>query len=681
MNRLWIAPFLASVLPLSLASPVNYDISPTGSACLAVFITLFVVLSLLFTFKHIYRTNRRIRFSKACSKTYASRCYAGTADWSSTSLLKAKTSDTPISAWKDDTRRGFLVGLFGSPSWEARVVSSKKTDTSSFRLHQEPRRQWPSVNEKCSIIDVSEPNSLNTVVNSRALYRLGNKSSSPNSRSINFPSFPPLAKISCPISQLSRRLSVPSVSVQQESKTTSKRINRHSSFRSWKSWGSDGCSKADGSLRLVKPSRCAELPLPFSPRLFQRMSGDDNSPSPNLTDELPLAPALATLDPSLRFLPGANSAVHISHPYALGSPKRRSVTTPVVTSGHDFASSGANLECAPPSSQIENASKSQSLPVSSKARTSWLARQPFDSIATVITTVPTNTRDVSPSSTPPLSSFPLPPASAVIGESQTGRRKVLTQPLPLQPIHQSSTRSRRSLALGPSPLRNMSLPANEFGELSMSDLKAIQTFLDKENESVAVTIVSPATTQSHNPYGIGLGHPERPPFNNHRSSVSTWRSSKGNEDPNLLLGIIRELVEETSEWDPSLFMSKNFKTMLQNAEVEPRTGDDAGCPLGSFAATPIQCDYDKPHVERPPSSPKQTMTSRLGGGILQNGNSEANRSLSNRSTQSARPATLRTPSTQSRRTSTKSNGSTRLISFWDDGSTTEDKRFVGAGLT
>ncbi|KAJ7771402.1 hypothetical protein DFH07DRAFT_711054, partial [Mycena maculata] len=36
----------------------------------------------------------------------------------------------------------------------------------------------------------------------------------------------------------------------------------------------------------------------------------------------------------------------------------------------------------------------------------------------------------------------------------------------------------------------------------------------------------------------------------------------------VLLGIIRELVEETSEWDPSnVFMSQNFKTLLQESGI------------------------------------------------------------------------------------------------------------------
>jgi hypothetical protein len=40
-----------------------------------------------------------------------------------------------------------------------------------------------------------------------------------------------------------------------------------------------------------------------------------------------------------------------------------------------------------------------------------------------------------------------------------------------------------------------------------------------------------------------------------------------NDDHNALFSIIRELVEETSEWDPSLFVDENFKSMIQNSRI------------------------------------------------------------------------------------------------------------------
>jgi hypothetical protein len=62
------------------------------------------------------------------------------------------------------------------------------------------------------------------------------------------------------------------------------------------------------------------------------------------------------------------------------------------------------------------------------------------------------------------------------------------------------------------------------------------------------------------------------------SSVSSRRSSKVDEDdPCVLLGIIRELVEETSEWDPSsVFMSQNFKSLLQESGISATRSSSEG---------------------------------------------------------------------------------------------------------
>ncbi|KAF9025592.1 hypothetical protein BDZ89DRAFT_1040507 [Hymenopellis radicata] len=51
-----------------------------------------------------------------------------------------------------------------------------------------------------------------------------------------------------------------------------------------------------------------------------------------------------------------------------------------------------------------------------------------------------------------------------------------------------------------------------------------------------------------------------------RSSTSSHRLTRLNDDgTNVLLGIIRELVEETSQWDADLYMDSNFKHLLENA--------------------------------------------------------------------------------------------------------------------
>lgn len=58
-------------------------------------------------------------------------------------------------------------------------------------------------------------------------------------------------------------------------------------------------------------------------------------------------------------------------------------------------------------------------------------------------------------------------------------------------------------------------------------------------------------------------------------------SAADDNDPDILLGIIRELVEETREWDGSLFMDKNFKSMMQNSQLSSSDGANACKSLAS----------------------------------------------------------------------------------------------------
>ncbi|KAJ7498891.1 hypothetical protein FB451DRAFT_1161533 [Mycena latifolia] len=171
---------------------------------------------------------------------------------------------------------------------------------------------------------------------------------------------------------------------------------------------------------------------------------------------------------------------------------------------------------------------------------------------------------------PTLASFPSPPAATSI----------------LKP--KLKVRTRRSPAIGPigpSPLRTMILPESLDGELSSYGHARAN---DKENPDVKDRPVS-----IHSPYaslggrsrvgelGSGSGTyagAAKGSSNNtvlkakrRHSSVSSRRASKVEEDdPGVLLRIIRELVEETNEWDPSrVFMSQNFKTMLQESGIKP----------------------------------------------------------------------------------------------------------------
>lgn len=62
---------------------------------------------------------------------------------------------------------------------------------------------------------------------------------------------------------------------------------------------------------------------------------------------------------------------------------------------------------------------------------------------------------------------------------------------------------------------------------------------------------------------------KEPERNNRRYTSAEVSQEAEVEDSELLLGIIRELIEETNEWDASLFMDQDFKAMIQSSGVSP----------------------------------------------------------------------------------------------------------------
>jgi hypothetical protein len=83
--------------------------------------------------------------------------------------------------------------------------------------------------------------------------------------------------------------------------------------------------------------------------------------------------------------------------------------------------------------------------------------------------------------------------------------------------------------------------------------------------------------------------------NRKQSTVSLPHDSEvDDDDPSLLLEIIRELVEETSEWDPStVFMNESFKTLLQESGITPTKSARDG-----FAEAQVANAEKKPDDDR-----------------------------------------------------------------------------------
>jgi hypothetical protein len=109
-------------------------------------------------------------------------------------------------------------------------------------------------------------------------------------------------------------------------------------------------------------------------------------------------------------------------------------------------------------------------------------------------------------------------------------------------------RKRVSPKLGPSPLRTMIHPS-ECGTNSYDILSS-----DQHNSSFRSTPkLSDVTNQL-------------PSRKRDQPGNSRWKKSA---DADSLLSLMAELVQETSVWDPSLFVDENFKALVSRLDPQP----------------------------------------------------------------------------------------------------------------
>ncbi len=128
---------------------------------------------------------------------------------------------------------------------------------------------------------------------------------------------------------------------------------------------------------------------------------------------------------------------------------------------------------------------------------------------------------------------PLPPLNSVVMFKLRPRYRLL------------SVRAKRSPPLGPSPLRTMILP-----ESSDSDLSPRTSREDPSMMTLCEPNTDVETLASAKKRIMGSQSP---------------RTIEDN-DTDAVLGLIRELAEEVNDWDDSLFMDKNFKSMIDNSQ-------------------------------------------------------------------------------------------------------------------
>ncbi|KAL1685711.1 hypothetical protein GGG16DRAFT_97659 [Schizophyllum commune] len=547
-----LAVIFLFVLPAT-AMPINMR-SPTGTACLAVFLALFLVLTFLFIFKLLYRTRRCRPLSDCGSHTVSEKT-----DWSASTIRPFENSN---SHWTDDIqKKGFLVGLFGSPSWETSAkaiedrarIFCRSFDSRSLRSSRRSTRYGSSIrtNEKYPHDDLEKRRSLGNVFDHRALYTISPKAPSGFAHAVQLPVFPTRPKNPSPVSRSSRMFTLPNLSFPKSTTDPSDAIahRQRRSRVSWKSWKSGSGSSVSGgaSLRLVDAKDVPDLPLPLSPDLDKRQSvatqwSAESKPRYSryslTTPRIPMPSAVA----SPLFSPTPSgvdefgqrlSAMYISHPYALTPcPKRNSnepVPTPTPTS------------LAPHSPQC----RSPSIP-----------NHPYSSLDAVVTAqsnIPV-AKSRSPPTTPDLSSFPSPPLSVV----PTPKLKSA-----LKKRNPSTRSSRRQSPVGPSPLRIVTLPDSESGGRLVNGATA--DGMPPMDNLYAQSLYAGLPFLSAQPYdGVGLGHPSSSKGYAH----SRTSSAATRDDPAALLGIIRELADEASAWDPELFMSTSFRAMLEETSKE-----------------------------------------------------------------------------------------------------------------
>ncbi|KAK7061746.1 hypothetical protein R3P38DRAFT_2831314 [Favolaschia claudopus] len=289
---------------------------------------------------------------------------------------------------------------------------------------------------------------------------------------------------------------------------------RHSSLKSARSRRSVSFSPGGPSPKSVGSTRRRHPSLSSSPR-FSECS---TSPTPSFTSTFnPCSPKPDSRH-SRSFIPPLPPLPFITSP---PSPTLRA--GPIEIS-HPYA-------LAPRSKQNSLPSPSQTDPK--------ICEQAHRPVAVSVSIPGPNIEHISSEHPPPqklsptLASFPVPPPLHSI----------------LKP--KFKIRSRRSPSIGapgPSPLRSMILPESQDSELSSYAQTGGLGFTKSASNSHSIT----------------------------RKGVSP-RNPVDDDDADELLEIIRELVEETNDWDQgTVFMNQSFKDLLQESGITPANSATGG---------------------------------------------------------------------------------------------------------
>ncbi|KAK1236614.1 hypothetical protein PQX77_000166 [Marasmius sp. AFHP31] len=495
MKTILIALVLSSS---TLAYPIPVSIQSSSSfQCLAVILSLLLFVSVLLAAKHVYVIRRRTH-----SVNKASSISSLSSNHSNSSFLSFSNEKTSKSS-----KLGFLVGFFGSPTWETRL----NVPTHPFRyslLHylrsSLNRSRTPS--HKSSLYEFGERRPYHArAAPTECTAQSSTLCASRPSMSPQAPTYPSNVYLS-----RTRRYSLPTGS---ENRTPNHQRKRHSSL------GSRGRKDSSSTHGLSALNAHTSSPRTS----FFDFSSPPPSSIPTRTKQKSAVKHTSSAIPPLPPLPPT-----IVSPLASELPFEDNFLYSQSLVQTARSSSTPTQHGAPPTPKANTSLK----PLCQTPRSATLARQ--------------------------------------------------------QNIRTPSTRSKKTPPIGPSPLRIVTLP-----EMSISEFGALSPRISSHLVEEATEEARTRERQAGVYPSIGMGYPSSwgdrlklslgssTSSKKERcdSSLGSRRVSKAAQDEaeEVMLEIIRDLVEETSGWDTSLHMEDSFKSLIQNAGITPQNSrDDLG---------------------------------------------------------------------------------------------------------
>ncbi|THV08520.1 hypothetical protein K435DRAFT_959078 [Dendrothele bispora CBS 962.96] len=583
----FILPVLVSALPTVTATASN-ALNFSASACIAIVSTLVFILCVLYVAKRVYRNYRRTRVIRhgpavQCASLQSSQR-------SSTSFFYFSDKDKPLKI--DHT--AFWVGLLGSPRWETSIKASHESGAARYPfINRHPthgtQKTSSSFGTRLSLTEFGArrrySSSQSDFAGSSTLQSSSTQTVAP---SIQLPAYPANARTTT--SPKNRRRSLPTQ--RQSSEHAIERKKKHSSLNgvgkkrfsedyAHGSWlrRADPTSQLDSEILPLSPVNSSFLDYP--PDLFVNLK------SKKRVSGLPTSQPSSSRNSASATREENEGKSFISHPFAL-IPKN----------------STGNWEV---------------LPDTSTPCTQESDLQP-----------------VSPTITPPAPCF-LAPASYV-AEMPCSPVVSATLPRRKPKTRSPSVRSRKSPPIGPSPLRIMTLPERSTTNLCALDEDIVRSRSGITSSQIPVQELVPGLRRDMYSQ-LGIGYPsiwgvdkKEAPLDQMQISTTIENESGANKDiesPHVtsvssltspvitnssslhhqdqaaddMLSFIQELVEETSQWDSSLYMDDGFKALMQNPTSRLNvSASQAPVSSSSSSSFPPRSTTSPIHISPTPSS-------------------------------------------------------------------------------